>query len=39
MPHILWHFEGLADLIADGADWGFVGPVLREMCRLTEEEG
>ena len=38
LTYVLWKFDGLEDILADGSDWGFVGPVLRDVyCMIMEK--
>ena len=39
LTYVLWGFNGVADILVDGSDWGFVGPVLRDVCCEVVKNG
>ena len=40
LTYVIWGFNGVADILVDGSDWGFVGPVLRDVyCEVVKKEG
>ncbi len=37
LTHKLWSFNGMEDILVDGADWQFIGQVLREVYEKVRE--
>ena len=38
LTNVLWGFDGVEDILVDGSDWGYVGPVLKDLYQYVVGE-